>query len=87
MTEAIDRGDACDSETLSAISASSGIVADAGVAPSTAWTSGRNFPRKAWRKKPSSNLESPIGEAEMEFGLLAQRRSSRPYTVGCLTVQ
>ncbi len=87
MKEESDRGGACDSETLLAISANSGIVADAGTAASTVWTSGGSFPRKAWRKKPSSNLELPIGEAEMEFGLLAQRRSSRPHNVGDRTVQ
>ncbi len=52
VTEATELGCACDSEALSAISASPRIVADAGTTANTVWTDAGSFLKRASCKKP-----------------------------------
>ncbi len=52
VTEATEMGSACDSEALSAISASPRIDADAGTTANTIWTDAGSFPKRASCKKP-----------------------------------
>ncbi len=79
VPEATESGCTCDSETLSAISASSRIVADAGTAASAVWASRRSFPRKAWHKKPFAYSGTTQNEKDVSVlvgRLIARERSA-----------